>query len=63
MYYAPAFESVVHIGEETRNAKTAVPFALFWSMVFNVAMGLVMILTFAVSFPDPTRARPACPPG
>lgn len=37
------------MGEETRNAETAVPFALFWSMVFNVAIGLVMIVTFAVS--------------
>jgi amino acid transporter len=45
-----AFESVVHMGEETRNAKSAVPFALFWSTVTNVAMGLIMIMTFAVSF-------------
>lgn len=37
------------MGEETHNAETAVPFALFWSMVFNVAIGLVMIITFAVS--------------
>lgn len=45
----PAFESVVHMGEETRNAKSAVPFALFWSTVTNVVLGLIMILTFAVS--------------
>lgn len=44
-----AFESVVHMGEETRNAKSAVPFALFWSTVTNIGMGLVMIMTFAVS--------------
>lgn len=44
-----AFESVVHMGEETRDAKSAVPFALFWSTVTNIAMGLIMIMTFAVS--------------
>lgn len=44
-----AFESVVHMGEETRNSKSAVPFALFWSTVTNVGLGLIMIITFAVS--------------
>ena len=37
------------MGEETRNAKSAVPFALFWSTVTNIVMGLIMIITFAVS--------------
>lgn len=49
---ATAFESVVHMGEETQNAKSAVPFALFWSTVTNAFMGLVMIITFAVSMKD-----------
>lgn len=37
------------MGEETRNAKSAVPFALFWSTVTNIGLGLIMIMTFAVS--------------
>lgn len=44
-----AFESVVHMGEETRHSKSAVPFALFWSTVTNIGLGLIMIITFAVS--------------
>lgn len=44
-----AFESVVHMGEETRDAKRAVPRAVFWSVATNVALGLVMIITFGVS--------------
>ena len=44
-----AFESVVHMGEETRNAKSSVPFALFWSTVTNIVLGLIMMMTFAVS--------------
>lgn len=52
-----AFESVVHMGEETRSAKSAVPFALFWSTVTNVGMGLIMIITFAVSVDLSTNCR------
>lgn len=44
-----AFESVVHMGEETRDAKRAVPRAVFWSVATNIALGLVMIITFGVS--------------
>ena len=44
-----AFESVIHMGEETRDAKRAVPRAVFWSVATNVVLGLVMIITFGVS--------------
>lgn len=46
---APAFESVIHMGEETRNAKQAVPKAVFWSLVTNAFLGLIMIITVGVS--------------
>lgn len=38
------------MGEETRNPKKAVPRALFWSLVFNSILGLIMTITFGVSF-------------
>ncbi|KAJ0107334.1 hypothetical protein J7T55_015800 [Diaporthe amygdali] len=52
IYLFISFESVVHMGEETQNAKSAVPFALFWSTVTNAFMGLVMIITFAMGMPS-----------
>ncbi|KAG6360752.1 hypothetical protein INS49_011818 [Diaporthe citri] len=52
IYLFISFESVVHMGEETRNAKSAVPFALFWSTVTNIGMGLIMIITFAMGMPS-----------
>lgn len=45
------------MGEETRNAKSAVPFALFWSTVTNIGLGLIMIMTFAVSVDLFTNCR------
>lgn len=48
----PAFESVIHMGEETRDAKRAVPRAVFWSVVTNAALGLVMIITTGVGLPS-----------
>lgn len=51
IYLFISFESVVHMGEETRNAKSAVPFALFWSTATNIVMGLIMIMTFAMGMP------------
>lgn len=36
------------MGEETRNAKSVVPKAMFWSIVVNILLGLLMIVTFAV---------------
>lgn len=47
-----AFESVIHMGEETRNAKRAVPRAVFWSVATNIALGLVMIITFGICMPS-----------
>lgn len=38
------------MGEETRDAKRAVPRAVFWSVATNIALGLVMIITFGVSY-------------
>lgn len=36
------------MGEETRNAKRAVPTAMFWAIFTNGILGLIMIITFAV---------------
>ncbi|KAF3767606.1 hypothetical protein M406DRAFT_40378 [Cryphonectria parasitica EP155] len=46
------FEGIIHLGEETRNAKTVVPKAMFWSMIFNVSLGLIMIITFGICMPS-----------
>lgn len=36
------------MGEETRDAKRAVPKAVFWAVVTNATLGLVMIITTGV---------------
>ncbi|TLS30109.1 hypothetical protein PpBr36_03848 [Pyricularia pennisetigena] len=46
-----AFESIVHLGEETRNPKRAVPSSMFWGFLAKVAMAFVMIITFGSAFP------------
>lgn len=46
--FSPAFESVIHMGEETRDAKRAVPRAVFWSVVTNATLGLIMMITVGV---------------
>ncbi|KAK7756439.1 hypothetical protein SLS62_001665 [Diatrype stigma] len=38
------FDSVVHMSEETRRAKSAVPRAMFWSILLNGVLGLVMVV-------------------
>ncbi|KAH8777343.1 amino acid permease [Diaporthe sp. PMI_573] len=47
-----SFESVIHMGEETRNAKRAVPTAMFWAIFTNGILGLIMIITFAICMPS-----------
>ncbi|KAG8162111.1 hypothetical protein KVR01_007876 [Diaporthe batatas] len=47
-----SFESVIHMGEETRNAKRAVPTAMFWAIFTNGLLGLIMIITFAICMPS-----------
>lgn len=44
-----AFESVIHMGEETRNAKMAVPRSVFWALMGNITLGFIMLVTFIVS--------------
>ncbi|KAI6351600.1 hypothetical protein MCOR25_009833 [Pyricularia grisea] len=46
-----AFESTVHLGEETRNPKRAVPSSMFWGFVANAVMAFIMIITFGSAFP------------
>ncbi|KAH8204505.1 hypothetical protein TruAng_001279 [Truncatella angustata] len=46
-----SFESVVHMGEETRDAKKSVPRAVFWSVVSNSVLGLIMLITFGICMP------------
>lgn len=41
------------MGEETKNSKTAVPRGMFWSIVFNGIVGLIMLFAYMVSM-DPS---------
>ncbi|KAH7018492.1 amino acid permease [Microdochium trichocladiopsis] len=43
------FDSVIHMSEETRAAKQAVPRAMFWSIVMNGTMGFVIAVVFLVA--------------
>ncbi|KAI1334037.1 amino acid/polyamine transporter I [Xylariaceae sp. FL0016] len=43
------FDSVIHMSEETRTAKEAVPRAMFWSILTNGVMGLVMVVIAMVA--------------
>ncbi|KAF3011479.1 hypothetical protein E8E14_006118 [Neopestalotiopsis sp. 37M] len=47
-----SFESIIHMGEETKNPKVAVPRALFWSIATNAVLGLIMIITFGICMPS-----------
>lgn len=47
-----AFESVIHMGEEIRNPKVAVPRAVFWALVGNMTLALIMLVTFVVCKPS-----------
>ncbi|KAI0016394.1 amino acid/polyamine transporter I [Xylariomycetidae sp. FL0641] len=43
------FDSVIHMSEETRAAKEAVPRAMFWSIVTNGLMGLAMLIAYLIA--------------
>lgn len=40
------------MGEETKNAKRAVPQAMFWSIVANGLLGFLMVVTHIVCIPQ-----------
>lgn len=46
-----SFECVIHMGEETKNARRAVPQAMFWSIVVNGVLGFLMIITYIICMP------------
>ncbi|TLS23358.1 uncharacterized protein PpBr36_06198 [Pyricularia pennisetigena] len=52
IYLFIAFEGTVHLGEETRNPKRAVPAGMFWGYVANLVMGFIMVITFGIAMPD-----------
>ncbi|KAK7934869.1 hypothetical protein PG985_000364 [Apiospora marii] len=43
------FDSAIHMSEETKQAKSAVPRAIFWSIFMNSLMGLVYISVFLIA--------------
>ncbi|KAK8066184.1 hypothetical protein PG997_012931 [Apiospora hydei] len=45
------FEAVIHMGEETKNAKKIVPQSLFWSIFSGVSMGFVTLLVTIFCMP------------
>ncbi|KAL5877503.1 hypothetical protein ACKVWC_006656 [Pyricularia oryzae] len=44
IYLFNEFESIVHLGEETRNPKRAVPTGMFWGYVANAVMGFMIAM-------------------
>ncbi|KAI7911165.1 hypothetical protein M9X92_010679 [Pyricularia oryzae] len=52
IYLFVAFESTVHLGEETRNPKHAVPASMFWGFVANAIMGFIMLITYGIVMPS-----------
>lgn len=43
------FEGIIHLAEETRDAKRVVPQAVFWSIFTNIVLGFLMVITFVVN--------------
>lgn len=43
------FDSALHMSEETRRAKSAVPRAMFWSIVMNGILAFVMVIMILLS--------------
>jgi choline transport protein len=39
----PGFDGAIHMSEETRKAKSAVPRAMFWSIFMNGVLGFIMV--------------------
>lgn len=46
------FEAIIHMGEETKNAKTIVPRSLFWSIAANGGLGFVMLIVTLFCMPS-----------
>lgn len=57
------FESPSHVSEETRNARRAVPRAIFGSVVLTVVGGLCLLLAMMFSVQDPTFSTTISPTG
>ncbi|EHA50611.1 hypothetical protein MGG_14862 [Pyricularia oryzae 70-15] len=66
VYLFIAFESIVHLGEETRNPKRAVPTGMFWGYVANAVMGFMIAMldfndsAFIASAPSLRRRHWRC---
>ncbi|KAJ0373386.1 hypothetical protein COL26b_008382 [Colletotrichum chrysophilum] len=43
------FDSAIHMSEETRKAKSAVPRAMFWSIFMNGCLGFIMVCVILVA--------------
>jgi len=43
------FDSAIHMSEEVRKAKSAVPRAMFWSIFMNGVLGFVMVMVILVA--------------
>ncbi|KAH6661271.1 amino acid permease [Truncatella angustata] len=56
------FEAIIHMGEETKNAKTIVPRSLFWSMAANAALGFVMLVVTLFCMPPVDEILDAASP-
>ncbi|KXJ96816.1 amino acid permease [Microdochium bolleyi] len=44
-------ESVVHMGEETKNSKEAAPKAIIWALSTNGILGVIIIITLVICMP------------
>ncbi|POS69650.1 hypothetical protein DHEL01_v211953 [Diaporthe helianthi] len=44
-------ESVVHMGEETKNVRRSAPISMFWSMVVSGVMGFIAVITYTICMP------------
>ncbi|KAH7037360.1 amino acid/polyamine transporter I [Microdochium trichocladiopsis] len=51
IYMFVGIEGVIHMGEETKDPKRTVPFAMFWSIVVNGVMGLFSLMTWLICMP------------
>lgn len=45
----PGFDSAIHMSEEVRKAKSAVPRAMFWSIFMNGVLGYIMVMVILVA--------------
>lgn len=56
------FDSAIHMSEEVRQAKSAVPRAMFWSIFMNGVLGYVMVMVILVSMGSITDALNSASP-